>query len=52
MTWDFIQQVVCIVAYAAGGYHLGDAVAQSAQFQAAVGGVLRDAVVQASPLLK
>lgn len=40
MTWDSIQQVVRIVAYAAGGYLLGDGVAQSAQFQAAVGGVL------------
>lgn len=40
MNWDSIQQVIRIVAYAVGGYVLGDAVAQSAQFQAAVGGLI------------
>lgn len=40
MNWDSIQQVVRIVAYAAGGYIFGDAVAQGAEFQGAVGGLL------------
>jgi hypothetical protein len=40
MNWDSIQQLVRIVAYAVGGYLLGDAVANSEQFQAAVGGLV------------
>lgn len=40
MNWGSIQQVIRIVAYAAGGYIFGDAVAQGAEFQAAVGGVV------------
>lgn len=40
MNWDSIQQVIRIGAYAVGGYVFGDAVAQGAQFQAAVGGLM------------
>lgn len=40
MSWDSVQQVIRIAAYAIGGYIFGDAVAQGAQFQAAVGGVV------------
>jgi len=40
MNWDSIQQVIRIGLYAVGGYFLGDAVTEGAQFQAAVGGVI------------
>lgn len=41
MKWDSIQQLVRIVAYAGGGYMFGDAVANGAEYQAAVGGALQ-----------
>lgn len=34
------EQLIRIVLYSAGGYLFGDAVANSADFQAAVGGVI------------
>ena len=40
MTWDKIQQVLRIVIYSAGGYFLGDGVAQGEMFQAAVSGLM------------
>lgn len=40
MNWDTIQQVLRILLYTLGGWAFGDAVAQGAEFQAAVGGVL------------
>lgn len=40
MNWDTIQQLIRIIAYAAGSYFLGDAAAQGQTFQAAVGGLI------------
>ena len=40
MTWDTLQQLVRIVAYSAGAYLLGEGVADGAQFQQAIGGVV------------
>ena len=40
MSWDAIQQIIRIIAYAAGGYFLGDAVTSGEMFQAAVAGLL------------
>ena len=40
MTWDSIQQIIRIIAYAVGGYFLGDAVTNGEMFQAAVSGVI------------
>lgn len=40
MNLDTIQQLIRILAYAVGGYFLGDGVVEGEQFQAAIGGVL------------
>jgi hypothetical protein len=40
MTWDSIQQIIRILAYAIGGYALGEGVTQGETFQAAVGGLI------------
>ena len=40
MSWDSIQQIIRIIAYAVGGYFLGDAVTNGEMFQAAVSGLI------------
>lgn len=40
MNLDTIQQLIRILAYAVGGYFLGDGVVEGEQFQSAIGGVL------------
>jgi hypothetical protein len=40
MSWDAIQQIIRIVAYAVGGYFLGDSVTSGETFGAAVGGLI------------
>lgn len=40
MNWETIQQLIRILAYAAGSYFLGDGAANGAEFQAAVGGLI------------
>lgn len=40
MSWSTIQQLIRIVAYTAGAYFFGDAVANGETFQAALGGLL------------
>lgn len=40
MNWDTIQQLIRIGGYAAGGAIFGQAVADGAQFQQALGGVI------------
>jgi hypothetical protein len=40
MNWDTIQQLLRIIAYAAGSYFLGDAAANGETYQAAVGGLI------------
>ncbi len=40
MSWDTIQQLIRIVAYAVGSYFLGDSVANGDMFTAAVSGAV------------
>lgn len=40
MTWDTIQQVVRIILYSIGAALLGKGVADGAQFQALLGGLM------------
>jgi len=40
MTWDRLQQLIRITAQVAGGYLVGDAVAQGEMYQAAVSGLV------------
>ena len=40
MKWDTLQQLIRIVGYSAGAALLGDGVADSQQFQAALGGLI------------
>lgn len=40
MNWDTIQQLLRIIAYALGGFFLGEAVTNGQQFQAAVAGLI------------
>jgi hypothetical protein len=40
MNWNTVQQLIRIVGYSAGAALLGDGVADSEQFQAALGGII------------
>jgi hypothetical protein len=40
MNWETLQQLIRIMAYAAGSYFLGDAAASGETYQAAVGGLV------------
>lgn len=40
MTWDTVQQVLRIVLYSLGGVVFGKSIADGAQFQALIGGIL------------